>query len=231
MFLLWGIFLQFFITSSFYIYPCFLTETKLRRLYRRFGHPSAQNLHTIFIQSAYNEVEKEQIDYLNKFWNYCQKNKGPPPPKRFRFNIQENDIQFNHSIIFDRIYSENHPILHIIDDATCCQAARWLKNITAKYTWNKIRACWTDVYIGRSEEWQGVFKLINISSETCKIYLPSDPTDFRSTTVRPYFLDNDAKNEEPQIFDKPQKPLRIQRLRRLPTRYQESLSMLTYQWR
>lgn len=46
------------------------------------------------------------------------------------------------------MYIDNNPILHIIDDATCYQAARWLKNITIKHTWDSIRACWIDVNIG-----------------------------------------------------------------------------------
>ncbi|KHJ30393.1 hypothetical protein EV44_g3899 [Erysiphe necator] len=142
-FLLWGIFLESFISFSFYMNPCFLTETELRRLHRRFGHPSAQRLYTILKPSGHNEVDKKNIDYLNKFCNYCQKNKGPP--QRFRFKIQEKDIQFNHSINVDIMYIENNPILHTIDDATSYQAARWLKNITNKHTWDTIRACWIDV--------------------------------------------------------------------------------------
>ena len=46
------------------------------------------------------------------------------------------------------MYIDGSPILHIIDEATRFQAARWLQNISAKHTWDVLRACWIDTYIG-----------------------------------------------------------------------------------
>jgi hypothetical protein len=43
-FLLWDTSLRSFITESFTYNPCFLTSVELRRLYRRFGHPSVGRL-------------------------------------------------------------------------------------------------------------------------------------------------------------------------------------------
>jgi hypothetical protein len=49
------------------------------------------------------------------------------------------------------MYINGSPVLHIIDEATRYQAARWLQNISAKHTWDILRACWIDTYIGPPE--------------------------------------------------------------------------------
>jgi hypothetical protein len=49
------------------------------------------------------------------------------------------------------MYINGSPVLHIIDEATRYQAARWLQNISAKHTWDILRACWIDIYIGPPE--------------------------------------------------------------------------------
>lgn len=145
-FLIWGIFLESLISSSFYSNPCFLNETELRRLHRRFGHPSAERLYNLLSKSGHNDVPREYINQINKFCDHCQKHRGPP--QRFKFKLQDDSAQFNHSIIVDVMYIDNHPVLHVVDEATNFQAARWLQNISSKHTWDAIRACWIDVYIG-----------------------------------------------------------------------------------
>ena len=42
---------------------------------------------------------------------------------------------------------------------------------------------------GHTGRWIGPFKLLSIVNETCKISLPSGPTDFRSTVVKPYLIE------------------------------------------
>jgi hypothetical protein len=45
----------------------------------------------------------------------------------------------------------------------------------------------SDVLVWRenSHRWTGLFKLLSMEEETCKVQLPSGPTDFRSTVVKP----------------------------------------------
>jgi hypothetical protein len=43
-FLLWNSALQSYLAESFDTNPCYLTDVELRRLYRRFGHPSVERL-------------------------------------------------------------------------------------------------------------------------------------------------------------------------------------------
>ena len=49
------------------------------------------------------------------------------------------------------MYINGSPVLHIIDEATRYQAACWLQNISAKHTWDTLRACWIDIYVGPPE--------------------------------------------------------------------------------
>ncbi|KHJ30188.1 hypothetical protein EV44_g3772 [Erysiphe necator] len=82
----------------------------------------------------------------NVYLNTTNEYRGAP--NRFKFNLKDLDLQFNHLILVDIMYIDNNPVLHIVDEATNFQAARWLKNFSAKHTWDAIRACWIDTYIG-----------------------------------------------------------------------------------
>jgi hypothetical protein len=46
------------------------------------------------------------------------------------------------------MYIDGNPLLHIIDEATRYQATRWLQNLSAKHTWDILRNCWVDTYLG-----------------------------------------------------------------------------------
>ena len=45
-------------------------------------------------------------------------------------------------------------------------------------------------------EWTGLYKLLSMEGETCAIELPSGPTDFRSTVVKPYYKELEPENLE-----------------------------------
>lgn len=144
-FLLWEETLHNFITTSFYTNPCYLTDTELRQLHRRFGHPSASRLHNVLERSGHDDVNKKAIDRLTKLCTQCQMH--GKAPARFRFTLRD-DVAFNYSIIVDIMYIDGSPLLHIVDEATRFQAARWLTNLSAKHTWDALRLCWIDVYTG-----------------------------------------------------------------------------------
>lgn len=46
------------------------------------------------------------------------------------------------------MYIDGSSILHIIDEVTRFQAARRLQNISARHTWDSLRSCWIDTYLG-----------------------------------------------------------------------------------
>ena len=49
------------------------------------------------------------------------------------------------------MYINGKPILHVVDEETRYQAGRWLPNISAKQTWETLRLCWIDTYLGPPE--------------------------------------------------------------------------------
>ena len=47
------------------------------------------------------------------------------------------------------MYINGSPLLHVVDEATRFQAARWLDNgISAVRVWEALRMCWIDTYLG-----------------------------------------------------------------------------------
>jgi hypothetical protein len=87
---------------------------KLHDLLKRFNH----------------DVEKAVLKKLTKFCIFCQK--YAKSFKRFKFTLKD-EISFNYSVIVVVMYTDNNLILHVVDDATRFQIAKWLKNISAKH--------------------------------------------------------------------------------------------------
>lgn len=121
-----------------------LTETELRLLHRRFGHPSVQRLHRI-LQRSGHQTDISMIEAINKICHQCQMHSKSPG--RFKFTVKD-DYDFNYEIIVDVMYLNGKPVLHIVDAATSFQAARFLPDISAKTTWETLKACWIDTYLG-----------------------------------------------------------------------------------
>lgn len=120
------------------------TEGELRRLHRRFGHPSVGKLEALLTQAGH-EVDRDALQLIRRFCHYCQV-KGPSG-QRFKFTLQR-EADFNYEIIVDVMYLEGKPTLHIVDAGTNFQAARFLRSISAKETWEALKECWMDTYLG-----------------------------------------------------------------------------------
>jgi hypothetical protein len=146
-FLLWDEPLELLLTNSLEQNPCLFTATELRRLHRRFGHPTVERLYSILKRAGHENVHRESIEYLTKYCAQCQKHRKSPG--RFKFTLRtDEDPVFNYCILVDVMYIDGDPLLHIIDEATRYQAARWLQNLSAKHTWDTLRNCWVDTYLG-----------------------------------------------------------------------------------
>jgi hypothetical protein len=146
-FLLWENSLQAFLKTSLDQNSCPFTKVKLRRLHRRFGHPTAERLHRILECSGHDEVSKQIIEYLTKYYSHCQKH--GKSPGCFKFVLwADKDPVFNFCIIVDIIYIDGNLVLYVIDKDTRYQAARWLQSLSAKHTWDALRNCWIDTYLG-----------------------------------------------------------------------------------
>ncbi|KAF1990555.1 hypothetical protein K402DRAFT_303635, partial [Aulographum hederae CBS 113979] len=128
----------------------FMTETELRQLHRRFGHPSVNRLVKTLEKAGHDdESHRTILTRIADFCHHCQV--YGRAPGRFRFTLKSDPI-FNHTVIVDVMYLEgNLPTLHVVDEATSFQAARFLKNISAQHTWEMLRLCWIDTYLGPPE--------------------------------------------------------------------------------
>jgi hypothetical protein len=91
-----------------------LTESELRQLHRRFGHPLVQRLLRV-LQRAGHEVEVKMIKHLTKYYHDCQMNQKSPG--RFKFTLKD-DYEFNFSIIIDVMYLNGKPVLQVVDSST-----------------------------------------------------------------------------------------------------------------
>ena len=125
-----------------------MTESELRQLHRRFGHPSVHRLLRV-LQRAGHGVEVKAIGHLTKYCHHCQMNQKSPG--RFKFTLKD-DYDFNFSIIIDVMYLNGKPVLQVVDSSTSFQAARFLKDMSAKNAWDTLRLCWIDVYLGPPDQ-------------------------------------------------------------------------------
>jgi hypothetical protein len=126
------------------IYSCHFTESELRTLHRRFGHPSVGRLYKI-LERAGHDPDSAILKRIAEFCEHCQKHGGPPG--RFKFTLKD-DIEFNHSVLVDVVDLEGKEVLHVVCEATGFNSGRFLKSRSAKHAWEALRACWIDVYQG-----------------------------------------------------------------------------------
>jgi hypothetical protein len=94
---------------------CHLTDTELRQLHRRFGHPAADRLYKVLTRAGHDDVDKAVIDKLTKFCHQCQMHGNAPG--RFKFTLRD-DLEFNYQVLVDVMFIDGKPILHVIDAAT-----------------------------------------------------------------------------------------------------------------
>lgn len=127
---------------------CAFTEAQLRRLHRRFGHPSANKLVNLLEKSDTDEATQETRDILDKISRQCRLcQRHNQARRRFRFTIRD-DAHFNHSLYTDVFFILKRPILHVVDEEKRFQAARLLKDSSSDSVWRALRRCWIDTYLG-----------------------------------------------------------------------------------
>ena len=78
-----------------YVSESLLSESELRRLHRRFGHPSASKLINLLQRAGYaDNLDNTTIEKLTRYCTMCQKH--GKSPGRFKFTIQGDTKQFNY---------------------------------------------------------------------------------------------------------------------------------------
>ena len=61
-------------------------------------------------------------------------------PGRFKFTLKD-DYEFNYLVVIDVMYLEGKPVLQVVDSATSFGAVRFLKDMSARTTWDTLRTC------------------------------------------------------------------------------------------
>ncbi len=117
-------FLHFYITQFLEFNFCYLTDVELRQLHRRFDHSFIMKLHDL-LKRFDHEVKKTALKKLTKFCILCQKH--AKSSERFKFILKDDaNYNFNYFIIVDVMYIDNNLILHVVNDVTRFQIAKWL---------------------------------------------------------------------------------------------------------
>lgn len=126
----------------------FLTTVELRRLLRRFGHPSTETLMNILNRAGIEDIGPNTRRTLADIQRTCVPCQTyAQKPRRFKFTLQD-DKDFNHTVYADIFYINSKPILHVVDEATYFQSTKWLAYMKAETLWKALRMCWIDVYLG-----------------------------------------------------------------------------------
>ncbi|KAF2023536.1 hypothetical protein EK21DRAFT_118683, partial [Setomelanomma holmii] len=123
----------------------FLTETELRRLHRRFGHPAVMRLAKLLKDAGHDNFEERTLEEVTKFCHHCQLHSSAP--RQFKFTLKD-DHHFNYEILVDVMYLSSKPVLHVVDSSTAFQGAKFLNATSAKETWQALRMLWIDTYQG-----------------------------------------------------------------------------------
>lgn len=95
---------------------CFFSELQLRRLHRRFGHPSTEKLLNLPRRSRTKDLDegtRKKLSDIERKCKPCQQ--FSRRPGRFRFSIQ-SDKFFNHTIFADIFYIDRKTVLHVVDE-------------------------------------------------------------------------------------------------------------------
>jgi hypothetical protein len=105
----------------------YLTDVKLKRLHRRFGHPATDGFCKL-LKRAGHEKHRNKLEKIEKFCHKYQIN--GPQPSRFKFPVR-NDCEFNHKIIINVLHLISRPVLHYVNRAIAFQDARFLPFMSA----------------------------------------------------------------------------------------------------
>jgi len=117
-------------------------------LHRRFGHPHSDKLANLLKRTdpeKFNPKIRTMLEKISEYCKLCQFNRQKP--RRFKFTLRD-EKNFNEVVYVDLVTINKKNALHVVDEATRYQAARWLPANSADDVWRALRMCWIDVYLG-----------------------------------------------------------------------------------
>lgn len=193
---------------------CHYSTSELRQLHRRFGHPDTDRLLQLLQKADIDHVTEQTRATLEKIVRSCKFCQiFAARPRRFKFTLRD-DAQFKSTIYVDLFWIDKKTVLHVVDEATRYQAARWVPSVSAGKIWEALRLCWIDVYIGPpdviahdpgkfflAESFQQIADLFSIRTKS----IPVEAANSMSTVERYHDLVRGAyhivKKECPDSFD------------------------------
>lgn len=130
------------------ITECMFTYNDLKRLHRRFGHPTVEKLMNLLRRADVDRVGDDTRKALTEITRSCDPcQRYAQPPRRFKFTLRDEKF-FNQSLYVDIFTLDKKPVLHIVDESTKYQAARWLPDVSTEQVWRALRLAWIDTYLG-----------------------------------------------------------------------------------
>lgn len=125
------------------------TEKELRKLHRVFGHPSVRALTNLLRRAdprAMNPSVVEAVKEITHACTICATH--AKRPRRFKLTVGTDDLRFNHVIAVDIMFLRGRPTLHIVDEATHFNQAKFLTNHKSMTVWKAILRAWIRTYSG-----------------------------------------------------------------------------------
>ena len=131
---------------------CLFTVPELRRLHRRFGHPSTQKL-VDFLQRCDPEqidpAAKSALEEISASCSQCQH--GARRPVRFRVSIPSDMFEFNREVIVDLFTINGRTAISFVDRDTRFAVCRFMesnRDVKAKDIWRMLLVSWVFPYSG-----------------------------------------------------------------------------------
>ncbi len=127
----------------------FYTTAQLRKLHLQFAHSSAGKMYNLLKNCGTEAVTAQTLQELENIVAKCEPcQRIRNGPMRFRVIMGHENIRFNSRVYIDIMYIDGIPVLHIVDEATCFSAARFLPNVSTDAVWDAIFFCWSTIYTG-----------------------------------------------------------------------------------
>lgn len=108
--------------------------------------PSTEKLCNILNRADLQKLDGATRNLRCNIWRRC----GPcktyaQNTRRFKFTLRE-DKHFNDTRFVEIFYIYGKSILHVVDELTSNQAARWLEILSADSFFHALHLCWIFVY-------------------------------------------------------------------------------------
>lgn len=128
------------------------TTPELKRLHRRFGHPSTEKLIQFLERCDADQIDSQTsktLEQIAKSCNGCQR--SSKAPVRFRVSIPSDMFEFNREVIVDLFTINKRTAISFVDRDTRFSVCRFMpanNEVKAKDVWRMLLTAWVFPYSG-----------------------------------------------------------------------------------